>query len=922
MVLPSYPKISIVTPSYNQGDYIEKTITSVLDQNYPNLEFIVIDGGSTDQTVEILKKYSDRLTYWCSEKDNGQSDAINKGLALSTGEIFNWLCSDDYLEPGALFKVAEAYEKESSAAGWVGGCRWVDSSYNTQWTFYPHSLDFENFAQNFNGKQLSQPSCFLNSRILKEIGGVDPSFTYAMDFNLWLRMLMKGPFCIGSGIWSNYYFHAEAKTVKNRELSYLEACRVQREYGYDCAADKRLEFYHTGENTFWPLVVPDETRQTFSNMAHSISRIGQFNTERKKILFISTNVPSPDNHAADKRICLVLQILLANNFDIHFAYLTDNSNDQQSAQAFGDRITFYRLTNHNNFEDPALFLSMIRDIDPATVFVTNCWWLQYCLLMTHVLILAKQAGVGARFIVDTMDFHYKHYMRKYTISHALEDLKEAEQFLALEDEFYSRADCVVVVTEEEQHDILKTLKKPIKSIKTLPTIHDIIDMKLLSAVPMEKRPCNICFVGNFGSQHNVEAVRFFIREVFPLILSNFPQTGYPDPEFHIIGINLEPYRQEFESAHVRIIGFVEDLQSLLAGDTYKVMVCPLVYGSGIKGKIGDAACAGLPFVTTSIGAEGFPVQDGVECFIADDPAEFASKCIQLLTDNIVWHNFSIRSRIMVHTNYSLYAVTNKLKEIIGGSVEMVQKAEDSVSRYERIQAMKEQGGQQPVAAGSFQENGYSRDRISGLLEQIHTLPSDWHKAGTLDVSVLAAFVKHAAHLPLEHSLETGSGKSTLMFSNISRHHLVFALDAGDSITCVKKSPLFNQSTVEYVEGPTQATLPYYRFLHKLDFALIDGPHGYPFPEMEYYFIYPHLKEGAILVVDDIHIPTIFNMFKFLIDDTMFEFLEIVNQTTAFFRRTSAPMFSPTGDGWWEQEYNKKNFPESMLNDDLRKLLGR
>lgn len=921
MQLP-YPKISIVTPSFNQGDFIEKTITSVISQNYPNLEYIIIDGGSADQSVEIIKKYSGHLTYWCSEKDNGQSDAINKGLARATGEIFNWLCSDDYLEPGALFKLAEAYQADPHAAGWVGGCRWVDNNYNEQWVFYPHSLDFSNFARNFNGKQLSQPSCFLNARILKEISGVDLSFTYTMDFNLWLRMLQRGIFKIGQGLWSNYYFHSEAKTVKNRELSYKEASKVQRSFGLEEAAERRLTFYHAGEKDYWPFVIPEDLQREFSQIAGTINTVGRFNTEQQKILFISTNVPAPENHAADKRICQILNILLANNFDIHFAYLTDNIKDRQFALAFGDRINFYHITNHNDFQNPDIFVQLVRELDPATVFITNCWWLQYCLLMTHVLIQAEQNNLKARFVVDTMDFHYKHYMRKYNVSNEQQDLQEAENFLIVENEFYSRAGCVVVVTEEEKNDVLKALKKPIKEIKSIPTIHEVIDQELLSLVPMESRANNICFVGNFGSQHNVEAVRFFLREVLPRIQKGFHQTGYPDPEFHIIGINLEPYRQEFASSHVKVIGFVEDLQSLLCSGNYKIMVCPLVFGSGIKGKLGDAAGVGLPFVTTSIGAEGFPVQDGVDCFIADDPAEFASKCIQLMTDNVVWHNFSIRSRIMVHNNYSLYAVSNKLKELVGGSAEMTQELEGSISRYERIMAMKEQGGQQPANPAGFLGDKPSKEQIYRLLQQIQALPSDWHKAGSLDVSVLAAFVKHAAHLPLEHSIETGSGKSTLLLSNISRHHLVFALDAGDSISCVKQSPYFNHSTVEYVEGPTQTTLPYYRFNHKLDFALIDGPHGYPFPEMEYYFIYPHLKEGAILVVDDIHIPTIFNLFKFLLDESMFEFLEIVNQTTAFFRRTSAPMFSPTGDGWWEQEYNKKNFPESMLSDELRKLLGR
>jgi glycosyltransferase involved in cell wall biosynthesis len=106
-----YPKISIVIPSYNQGKYLEETILSVINQNYPNLEYVIIDDGSTDNSVEIIKKYEKYLTYWVSEKDNGQSDAINKGLKKCTGEIFNWLNSDDYLETNALFKIAEAYKK-------------------------------------------------------------------------------------------------------------------------------------------------------------------------------------------------------------------------------------------------------------------------------------------------------------------------------------------------------------------------------------------------------------------------------------------------------------------------------------------------------------------------------------------------------------------------------------------------------------------------------------------------------------------------------------------------------------------------------------------------------------------------------------------------------------------------------------------
>ena len=108
-----HSSISIITPSYNQGQYLEQTINSVLGQNYPHLEYIIIDGGSTDGSVAIIKKYAEHLKYWVSEKDRGQASAINKGLQYCTGEIFNWLNSDDYLQPGALQKIANAFSEKT-----------------------------------------------------------------------------------------------------------------------------------------------------------------------------------------------------------------------------------------------------------------------------------------------------------------------------------------------------------------------------------------------------------------------------------------------------------------------------------------------------------------------------------------------------------------------------------------------------------------------------------------------------------------------------------------------------------------------------------------------------------------------------------------------------------------------------------------
>ena len=218
-----------------------------------------------------------------------------------------------------------------------------------------------------------------------------------------------------------------------------------------------------------------------------------------------------------------------------------------------------------------------------------------------------------------------------------------------------------------------------------------------------------------------------------------------------------------------------------------------------------------------------------------------------------------------------------------------------------------------------------------LLDRIAHLPEEWHGAGSLGGTVLRRISFHAGG-GIKRSAETGAGKSTLLFSHLSNSHTVFALDCGGSLSVVRSSPLFNSANVEIVEGPTQQTLPAYGFREKLQLVLIDGPHGYPFPDMEYWYFYPHIEQGGLLIIDDLHIPTIYNLFAFLRDEEMFDLLEVVG-TTGIFRRTDAPLFDPFCDGWWLQGYNKKRFPATLrqklihliplpLQHRLLRLFGR
>ena len=252
---------------------------------------------------------------------------------------------------------------------------------------------------------------------------------------------------------------------------------------------------------------------------------------------------------------------------------------------------------------------------------------------------------------DTVDFHYKEFQRKYELTGDSDDLTRANEFLKNEKILYRKADCIVVISQEEKKDIQDNISN-IEKIEVVPNIHEI----LFNTGPYSKRK-NICFVGHFGNTHNVDAVTHFIENIFPFILKKNPGV-----EFHVLGYSSDRYKKRFESTNVKVIGGLKYLEEALT--YYKLFVCPMIYGAGMKGKIGGAIAAGVPVVTTSIGAEGFPFRNGEECFIADSPKEFAERCNQFLRDAVLWYNFSVKARLMVVENLSPGVVAKKIRTVL------------------------------------------------------------------------------------------------------------------------------------------------------------------------------------------------------------------------------------------------------------------
>lgn len=208
----NYPKISIVIPSYNQGQFLEETILSVIDQQYPNLELFVVDGASNDKSVEVIKKYEQHLTWWVSEKDKGQSDAINKGFARATGEIISWLCSDDLYTPGTMHKVAEYFSKQDDNVGLIyGGITTFKDGVDqrSNWGYKDPSIE-----RYLAGMAFSQPAAFYRKKYVDKVGGrVNEQLHYGMDCDLFCRLALVCDFVPVPDIFARYRLHWQSKSV-------------------------------------------------------------------------------------------------------------------------------------------------------------------------------------------------------------------------------------------------------------------------------------------------------------------------------------------------------------------------------------------------------------------------------------------------------------------------------------------------------------------------------------------------------------------------------------------------------------------------------------------------------------------------------------------------------------------------------------
>lgn len=220
------PLVTVVTPSFNQADFIERTIQSVLSQDYSPIEYIVMDGGSTDGTLEILKKYEGRLT-WFSEKDRGQADAVNKGWSRAKGSILGWLNSDDTYAPGAIRKVVDFMARHPDAGMVYGDACYIDAEDGLIEPYFTEPFSLDRLAENCF---ICQPAAFLRADVFRTVGPLDISLNFALDYEYWIRIAKSFPVRKMDDPLANSRLHGACKSVSQRRQTHGEAIAVVRKY--------------------------------------------------------------------------------------------------------------------------------------------------------------------------------------------------------------------------------------------------------------------------------------------------------------------------------------------------------------------------------------------------------------------------------------------------------------------------------------------------------------------------------------------------------------------------------------------------------------------------------------------------------------------------------------------------------------------
>jgi len=635
--LSNDPEVSIVIPVYNKFVYTYNCLKAVIKHTGDiRYEIIIVDNASTDETADITGIVKN-ITVIKNKENLGFVGACNEGARKAEGKYTLFLNNDTKVQEGWLAPMLEAVEKDCrvGAVGAklifpdgtlqeAGGILWNDEK-SIAWNY---GRDKDPYDYRFNylkDVDYCSAACLLvRSELFERIGGFDSRYSpaYCEDTDLAFNVRQAG-----------------------YRLVYQPGSEVVHFEGMTGGTDtskgvKRYQEINTKKlYKKWKTILEAEHFRYRENIFLARDR-SKF---RKVLLFMDECLPTHDRDAGSLSTFMYLKLLVDMGIKVIFApgiyykqepYTTELQ--QLGIEVMYGNINFKKWMRLNG------------------KYLDYIWLSRPYLARRHIGTIKKYTS--ARVIYNMIDLHYLRTLREYELKKDRSLLKKAERFKKAEFQIFNQVDSVVTYSDREA-EILKA-ELPDTEVTVVPLfIYDEIPAEK-QAVPSFGERKNIVYLGGFNHPPNTDAVKYFIKDIFPLVRKKLP-----DVKIFIIGHNPPEEIKQLLSEDVIVTGYVKDLGEYF--NKCRVLVAPLRFGAGVKGKILTSMSYGVPVVTTSIGNEGLNMKDRIDCMLTDDTKEFADRVIELYSDKKVWDKLSKNAVRFIKENFSGSNVARTVEGILG-----------------------------------------------------------------------------------------------------------------------------------------------------------------------------------------------------------------------------------------------------------------
>lgn len=645
------PRFSILVLCYNKAEYTLRCLEALLrNTEYPNYEVIVVDNASVDITPAMLEAYGERITFVHSPRNLGFVGGNNLAAQYATGEFIVFLNNDTEVQPGWLTELYECYvcHPRAGAVGSMliypngvlqeaGGVIFQDAS---GWNYgrgqSPASPRFQ-FVREVD--YCSGAALSIRADLFRRLGGFDerygPAYYEDTDLCFSVRKLgYKVLYCPFSKV-----IHHEGATSGTDLATGFKRYQVLNAPKFREKWQKELALQHPND---------EQLRYLFSNR-----------TRGKRIIIIDDFPPLPDRAAGSLRMYQTVRQMLALGCSVTYVHLTRRSLDEAALRHMEDlrragvELIWFEYEAWWEIRDTSVARIITERLiarlelplrRPDLVYI--CFWH----IADHFIDHLRKAIPSVPIVVDSMDLHFVREMRRAELSPDSGEKQLVQRNKKNELAVYAKADAVTTVTEADREMLRREL--PDKAVFIMTDVHDPVEIRCSFD---ERR--DLLFVGNFNHDPNEDAVVFFAEKIFPLIRKELPEV-----RFWVVGNNPTAKVKALASESIIVTGWVPETRPYL--EQCRVAVVPLRYGAGNKGKVGEALAHGVPIVSTSIGAEGMDLVHGEHLFIADKPAEFARRVVELYADRTTWEKFSSAGQQFVQKYYSSALMRQRVQYIM------------------------------------------------------------------------------------------------------------------------------------------------------------------------------------------------------------------------------------------------------------------